>query len=159
MQKISVLEKIINAVSVILAFLMPLFYLTTTTEFFEFNKQILLIVGAVVLLIAWAIRILLGKEIEITRAVLDFPILAFLAVILVSTVFSIDKTSSIYGSHGRWFPSLLGYAIFALFYYLISSGINNLKVIRKVLEALTISSTISTIIALFGYYQIHFGSR
>ena len=151
-------DKLSNAIPVALAFLMPIFFLPTTTEFFEFNKMYLLLISTLVLLLAWAAKFLFGKNISIVRSIIDAPFLTFVFVVLLSTIFSIDKFSGIYGSHGRWFPSLAGYLVLAIFYYLVSSGIRGSETIKSTLYALVYGITLSSVVGILAYYKIFLGS-
>lgn len=161
MKKLSanpIYDKLLNYIPLVLAGLMPLFFLPITTEFFEFNKQVLLIIGTIVLLVTWAIKILFGKQMEVTRSSLDTAIVAFLGVAIISTMFSIDKMSSIYGSMGRGFPSLLGYITLALFYYLVSSGISSVKVMKNILLVLVASVSLNSFVSILSYFGLYLGS-
>ena len=107
--KTLILEKFSVLLSIGLSFLLPLFFLPTTTEFFEFNKMTLLVVGTILLVLMWAMRILLGQKIEFIKSSVDTGLLVFTAVFVLSTLFSLNKNISIFGSQGRWFPSLFGF--------------------------------------------------
>jgi len=160
MKKLSakpIYDQLLNYVPLVLAGLMPIFFLPITTEFFEFNKQVLLILGTITLLVTWAIKILFGKQMEITRSSLDTAVIGFLGVAVISTMFSIDKMSSIYGSMGRGFPSLLGYITLALFYYLVSSGINSVKAMKNILMVLVGSITFNSFVSILSYFGVYLG--
>jgi tetratricopeptide (TPR) repeat protein len=154
----SAYQKLANTLPIALAFLMPIFFLPTSTEFFEFNKQFLLVIATAVLLGVWAVKLLSGERFEIARSVLDLPFLALIFVMSLATIFAVNKTVSVYGSPGRWFPSLFGYASLVVFYYLISSGIKSLNVINKTLNAFLIATFISTTVSLLSYFGVFLGS-
>lgn len=147
-----------NVITIVLAFLMPLFFLPVTTEFFEFNKQVLLIAATLLLLIAWVFKVAESNSISITKSVLDLPLILFLIVVILSTVFSINKTTSIFGGTGRWFPSLLGYVSLTAFYYLVSSGIEELNIVKKIMSAFIFSSLVSSLVSILSYYNIFLGN-
>jgi len=142
----------------ILAFLMPVFFLSTTSEFFEFNKLALLTASTILLLLAWTYRIVETKKIGVTKSIVDFPMFLLLLSIVLSTVFSINKTVSIFGSQGRWFPSLFGVVILYAFYYLVSGNIKDKKYIKSALMAFVGGTTLSTFVAILSYFRIFIGS-
>ncbi len=156
--KISTLNKISNVILISLTFLLPIFFLPTTGEFFEFNKQTLLFGLVGILLIVWSLNVLAKQKFTITKSIIDLPLLTFLFVVILSTIFAKDKVLSIYGSPGRWFPSLFGYLILVIFYYLTTATIKGLNIIEKVIYTLVASATISSIVAILSYYNIFLGN-
>lgn len=140
------------------ALLMPLIFAPKTLEFFEFNKLALLVVFTGLLTIAWAVKIIVNKKINFAASTLDVAFLAVFITFLLSTVFSIDKVSSIFGTEGRWFPSLFGLTVLIFFYYALSSNIDR-KYISTILTALNISGLIATILSIISYYGIFLGPQ
>jgi len=141
-----------------LAFLMPVFFASATSEFFEFNKLALLTVAVLLLLLAWIYRIVESKKIGITKSIVDFPMFLLLLTIVLSTIFSVNKTVSIFGSQGRWFPSLFGASVLYAFYYLVSGNVQDRKFIKTTLVALIGGITLSSFVAILSYYRIYIGS-
>lgn len=150
-------DRILNFTPLVLTALMPLFFLPVTTEFFEFNKQVLLVLGTILLLVAWSLKLLFGKQLEVTKSIIDLPLLAFVGVTLLATIFSQSKADSIYGSTGRWFPSLLGSITLILFYYLVSSGIDSIKTIKGIINTLIGVTTLNTLISILSYFGLYLG--
>ena len=148
----AIVRAMLNYVPVALSFLMPVFFLATTSEFFEFNKLMLLTVATILLLLAWTYRIIETKKVNFTKSIVDFPILLFTATIILSTVFSINKTYSIFGSQGRWFPSLFGSLVIVAFYYLVSGNLKDRKFVKTSLMALVGGISLSSFVAILSYY-------
>lgn len=67
-----------------IVFLIPLFFLPLTADFFEFNKMFLLAFGAVLGVLFWALTSSRG-EFKIRFTSFDLPILAFGAVVILSS--------------------------------------------------------------------------
>lgn len=157
--KLIFLNNLSNFLVAALGFLMPVFFLATTTEFFEFNKLALLTVGTLVTILVWAIKVGSGSEIKLVRSKMDLPLFAMLAVFLIATVFSVNKTSSIWGSQGRWFPSLFGMLVMLIFYYVSSSSFNSVKMIRLALRSFIAGATVSSVVATLSYFNIFIGTE
>ncbi len=66
-------------------FLAPLFFLPITSEYYEFNKNILLIASSVVLLILLALNFVVDRQVKILRSPFGLPLLAVLATWVIST--------------------------------------------------------------------------
>jgi len=108
----------------LLVFLLPLFWLPFSFEAFEFNKQYLLFFFVSIAFFAWlAKQVLLDKEIRFKRTSLDIFVLAFLFVAILSAIFSVDRSSSIFGFYGRFSDSLVGLISLAVLYFLITNHV------------------------------------
>jgi Flp pilus assembly protein TadD len=152
---IQLYEKISGIISVGLFFLVPLFFLPTTVEFFEFNKLALLTVATMVLAVLFALRIAAGANFELTRSPIDLPLVALVLVTLLSTVFSLDKTSSIYGSYLRWFPSLFGIVVMTLYFYLATPLFKKISTVKLAIYALLVAATLATLVSILSYYNMY----
>lgn len=155
MNKNPILEKSTYYVTLVLAFLMPVFYLPITTEFFEFNKLTLLTTATVLLLVIWSIRLLITKKVMFVKSPLNLPLMLLVAVIVLSSVFSLNQYISIFGKYGRWFPGLFSYAIVIAFFYAVAVSNASHKWVEKILIALGAGITISSVVALLSYFGIN----
>lgn len=151
--RVIVLDIIAKLIPVSLAFLVPIFFLPVTLEFFAFNKLALIVVATILLVIYWAAKMMLGEKISFTKSMLDLPIMAYFLVMALSTFFSISKTDSVYGSQGRWM-GLFTVAVLLVYFFLSTPLLRDVKVIRMSLYAFLISNTLATIISVLSYYKL-----
>lgn len=142
--------KVIQIGLVILAFLIPLFFLPTTSEFYNFNKTTLVIIVSFFLFFVWAIKMAAEQRVRITRTPLDVPLLIFLLFYILASVFSIDPVVSVLGWHPVFFNSLPSVAALVVLYFLATSHLNSTY--RQAVYAAFVTS--ATILALVGiaYY-------
>lgn len=147
-------EGFINLEVIALAFLLPLFFLPLTTEFYEFNKFSLLAVATILGYLAWGIRSAARREFTFKRSFFDLPVLFIWAVTVVSTIFSESLVTSIIGPYGRFYPSILTVTILTLFYFLVSS---NLKApaLKWAIFATLLSAVVAVILFLPQYFGIN----
>ena len=83
---------------------------------------------------------------------MDIFVLAFLAVAILSAIFSVDKNSSIYGFYGRFNNGLLGLLSLGALYFLITNNVGEKKIeISKILKLFLWSSFL---IILTGYFSV-----
>ncbi len=153
-QNTNTISKVNNLIAGIvagLAFLIPSFFLTTTNEFFEFNKQYLFIAGTALLMLLWCAKMLVEKKFYFVRSPLDLPFLGLLVAFGMSTLTSLDKTSSLFGSYGRWFPSFFGFFALYVFYYVVTTNIDSAKKVRALVYATTLGTALPAIMALINY--------
>ncbi len=157
-QKSNIFERLSIFVVAALGFLMPTFFLTNTTEFYEFNKLALLTISTLILVGLLTAKVLRGEGINFQKTSIDLSLTLFLITMLLSTLFSIDKTSSIWGSQGRWFPSLFGALVFVLFYYLSGPNFKNANDIKLAIFAFIGGATVSSLVATLSYFKVFLGS-
>lgn len=68
-----------------LIFSLPLFFLSTTSDFFDFQKLTLLVVGVSILTVFWALGVFLSSRLTFNMTPFDLPVLAVAAVFILST--------------------------------------------------------------------------
>lgn len=118
-------ERILKILFNVLIFLVPLFFLPFSFEKIEFNKQYLIFFLVSFSFLIWLLKmVLIDKEIHVSKNLLDIFILIFLLVAIFSTIFSVDKYNSLFGSYGRFSNGLISLFVFVLFYFLIKNNPN-----------------------------------
>lgn len=134
-----------------LAFLTPLFFLPFNTSVLELNKQLLLVVFALVLLIAWIGKMIAQGQMEMKKSWLNIGLALFTIFYLISTVFSKNIYQGLVGT-----GNLLGESLFSLLALLIIFfvAVNNIKN-RQEINGLVFSIICSGIlVGLFGALQL-----
>jgi len=117
----------------VMVFLLPVFFLPFSTDIFEFNKQYLLLFGSTLLFLVWMFRmIVIEKEIKFKWFFINIPILLFLLISILSTIFSIDKASSMLGFYGRFSGSLVEIISLVIFYFLVTNNVRSVKIENKI---------------------------
>ncbi|MDO8488137.1 MAG: O-antigen ligase family protein [bacterium] len=145
-------QKVIATGFGLLFLLVPLVFLSNTSELFEFNKMIATYLFAIGIGFAWLARMISEKRWIFRSTLLDKPLLIFLGVILVSFVFSIDMHISWYGYYSRWNGGLLSLVTYAFLYWAYVSNLDR----RSVLTTLTCALIGAAIVAIYGSLE-HFG--
>ncbi len=122
-------NKIIKWCIYLMVFLVPLFWLPITLESFEFNKGYLMFFLVSIGVLVWLGRMIFReKQVKIKTSLLDPFILLFLLIMILSSLLSVDRISSILGFYGRFWPSLVGTLSLGGFYFLVT---NNVKTQQK----------------------------
>lgn len=141
-----------------LVFFLPLFFLSLTLEFFDFNKQCLLWITVPLIVILWMIKkVRYEGTISLKRTPLDIPILTFLLVIFISNLFSQDRFSSFFGYYGRFSDAWLGLLALAVFYFIITN-FSSLKEKLSVISLIKLSlysyslALLTVFISIFGLW-------
>lgn len=131
-----------------LFFLVPLVFYAGSYELFEYNKMMLVYALTVIIAGAWVIK---GLK-NFRRTPLDIPILLYLLSHILSTIFSIDPHTSIWGYYSRFHEGLLATISYIILYYAAASNLTR----DNVLKILKLSFVSAAIIAVYGAFE-HFG--
>lgn len=138
-----------------LAFLLPVFFVPVTTEYYEFNKLALSAVITALMVVLWCVKMLIDGKFEITKAPVNLPILLLVAVYAISTYLSISKYTSVFGSYGRWNNSVIVAVVCALLYFVVSVNITSKDAIKKVIFAFAGGATLSSLVVILSYAQVY----
>jgi putative inorganic carbon (HCO3(-)) transporter len=135
-----------------LFFLIPLIMTPWNFELFEYNKMMITYVLTIIITASWLIKMVLAKKFIFKHTFLDFPLAIFFASQLLSTIFSIDRHTSLWGYYSRFHGGLLSTISYLLLYYALVSNLDRKKVFNS-LNTLLISALL---VALYGLAE-HFG--
>jgi Flp pilus assembly protein TadD len=101
-------------------FLVPLAFAPWTFEAFEFNKLAVLFFLVLIGTLAWfAKMVFCDREIRVKRTPLDLPIILFITLVNISSWFSADRWSSVFGYYERFSDSAAAVGSFVGLYFLI----------------------------------------
>jgi len=143
---IKTIEKFISWGIVVLAFLLPLFFLPITTDFYFFNKTALLFVVCCLLLIAWGIKMVLTRQVRFIRTPFDLPVALFALVTILALGFSQIPKPGVFFNFG------VGQQIIALtiLYFLITNTLSP-TMTRCNLVSLLASASLLSLIAIYQF--------
>ncbi len=127
------LDRIISYSFYLLFFLTPLFWTSLNYELFEYNKMILVYGFTVIIVGTWVLKMISEKAFILKRTPLDIPLLLFLGANILSTIFSIDPHTSIWGYYSRSNGGLLSIISYLLLYWAFGSNMDfaKLKTVLK----------------------------
>lgn len=149
------INTVIFGVVVAVAALIPLFFSSLTTEFYE-TPKIILLVGAVLLLLTlWSVSWVIDGKVVITRTPLDLPLLLILAIILLSTFFSVTRNVAIFGNMPGMHGSAISWVAYILFYFIVTSNLKNITQIKTLIYAMLGSTTLVAAITLLSYFGLY----
>lgn len=148
----SLLDRIIKHSIYVLVVLIPLFFLPFSFEAFEFNKQYLLFFLVSLAFFTWISKMIFyDKEIRFKKTPLNFFVLAFLGVAILSAIFSVDKVSSLFGFYGRFSNGLVGLISLGALYFLV---INNIREVKGLIKAFLCSVSAVVVVSYFSIFGI-----
>ncbi len=145
---VSYIDKLITWLYYLLFFFTPLAMASFTSELFEFNKMMFIYTVTVAIAFFWLLKMIIYRKIILKKTILDIPIYLFLGSQLLSTLFSIDIHTSIFGYYGRFNGGLLSTITYIILFY---AFVSNLPIGRQTIEKLLKVSLISsTAVMLWG---------
>ena len=144
-------KKALQACLLLVVFLIPLFFQITRVDIVDFNKQALLIVSCLVLLMVWLLSLIFEGSFELRFSFLHLIIFGLLAVAIIDTVFSRWQWGSFWGWPLNSESSLLSLLGFVIFYILVSNLFSKKNILS--LELLIVAS--GFLVALIGILQLY----
>lgn len=129
----------------------PLFFLFTTDELFEFNKMMLTYSITILIALSYVGYVVLQKPISFPKTPLDIPIALFFISQLLATVFSIHPFTSLFGYYSRFHGGLLSTATYIVLYYAVVGTVRP-KEIKKLVYTLLISGILVSIYAALEHF-------
>lgn len=130
------LEKIIRFSFYLLFFLTPLIWTPINYELFEYNKMIFVYLLTITITCAWIIKMISQKKLLIKKTILDLPLLLFLGANILSTIFSIDPYTSIWGYYSRSNGGLLSTISYLLLYFALVANFEKIDTLKFLKAAL-----------------------
>ncbi len=131
-----------------LVVLVPLFFLPWTIEVAELNKQLLIVVGAVVAGMAWLGKMLAERKFEYRRSVVNVIVVLYLAVYAVSAWLSQGRYMSLVGDFGQEMSGLLSVVSYVALYFVVVNNVRSMKALSRLLYGLVIGGFVAAVYAL-----------
>ena len=147
----NIAKKITTVFFYLLFFLTPLVFFPKTSELFEFNKMVLTYAFTVLIIGTWLVRMVIEKRFIFRKTLLDLPLLMFLASQVLSTIFSIDTRTSLFGYYSRFHGGLASSISYALLYWAYVSNLGKVET-KNVLKILFSSAIIVSLWAIFEHF-------
>ncbi|MCG2692375.1 O-antigen ligase family protein, partial [Microgenomates group bacterium] len=144
------LNKIIALSFYCLFIVVPLILTPYNYELFEFNKMLTVYFFTIIIASAWIIKCIHQRKILLCRTPFDLPLLLFLLSQILSTIFSIDRHTSVWGYYSRFNGGLLSTISYITLYYAFVSNAVSVK------NSLKVILSTATIVSLYAIAQ-HFG--
>jgi putative inorganic carbon (hco3(-)) transporter len=146
------LNKIIYWAYAALVFFVPLVFTPYNSELFEFNKIILVYFFTIIILYTWIMKMIFNKKFIFQKTFWDIPLLLYLITQIISTIFSIDRHTSIFGYYSRFNGGLLSTFCYLILYWGLVSNLSK-KEVKKLIKFILSSCFL---VAIYGIAQ-HFG--
>ncbi|PIT93957.1 hypothetical protein COU00_01615 [Candidatus Falkowbacteria bacterium CG10_big_fil_rev_8_21_14_0_10_43_11] len=117
-------DLVITASIALVFFALPLFFTGLVSQGVVFEKVMLFYLLVLLGFVAWITKGVAEGELKIIRTPLDLPLAALIIILLISSIFSVDKLASFIGSYGSTTKSFIAFVIYIAFYYLMVNNIN-----------------------------------
>ena len=142
-------SKVIKTSFHLLFFLVPLVFSPLNFELFEYNKIMLTYTITIIICTFWGLKMISEKRFYFKKTPLDFPLFLFLLSQIVSTIFSLDPHTSIFGYYSRFHGGLLSTICYIALYYALVSNLEKNQV-TPLLSTMLFSGTV---VAIYGLLQ------
>lgn len=123
-------EKIMRLSFYLLFCITPFIFTKFTSELFEFNKMMFVYALAVIVTGTWLLKMVSQKKLIFKRTPLDLPLFLFLLSQVISTIFSMDTHTSVWGYYSRSNGGLLSIISYVLLYFAFVSNFEKSDVLK-----------------------------
>ncbi len=135
-----------------LVVLVPLAFTAVNSELFEFPKIVIVYSLTAIITISWLIKSVALGAISLKRSPLDWPIFLFFISQLLSTIFSVNLLTSIFGYYSRFNGGLLSTICYLILFYLALANLSR----DKLWQLANLAILTGLVVALWGIPS-HFG--
>ena len=126
--------------------LFPVFFLTITTDFFTFPKQILVVFASIILLILWGVKALAERKVTVLMTPLNIPVVLFAVVLILSTFFSLSRQDALLQS--------LPVILLCLFFFTTINFVQEKSSFMIIIISLLIGTSVSALLSILAYFNI-----
>jgi len=144
-------DKIIKWGLSILIFLFPLFFLPFNFNIAELNKQLLLIVFSLILMIVWLGKMIALGKVELRKSMINLGIILFLVFYLISGLLSKNFYLSFVGLNGTVPEAFFTVLSFAIIFFIIVNNFRKAEEISRLVFPLILSGIL---VGVFGLVQL-----
>lgn len=148
-----VIDKIITYSFYLLFFLVPLVMTPWNFELFEYNKMMLTYALTIIITASWIAKSILQKKFIFHKTPFAIPLSLFLLSQALSTIFSIDKHTSLFGYYSRFHGGLLSTISYFLLYFALVSNLDK-KVVLNCLRFALYSAFLISVYAVLEHFGI-----
>ncbi len=139
-----------------LFFFVPLLFLPFTNELFEFNKMQLTYTLTIIITSLWLFQAFLNRRLSINKSFLLIPLGLFLLSQTLSTIFSINPHTSIWGYYSRFHGGLASTITYLSLYLVFTSHFADKKdkLTITVIPSILISGGLTATYAVLEHFGI-----
>jgi len=153
MEQSSVLKKISKIGLYVLTILMPWWFLPITQDFLDFQKQSLLILAVFFVFILWILKTLRSREVNIKKNWIYLPVILFVLVSLISSIFSIFRYASFWGWPLNVSDSFVSISLLALLFFLAVNILEDEKNALWMIVSFMSSLSLAILYSILQSYQ------
>ncbi|MEW6095150.1 MAG: tetratricopeptide repeat protein [bacterium] len=149
-KRLPLYDRVIVSCIVVMVFTIPLFF-GLNINALDLQKIAFMYTLSLIIAITWIVKIVFTRELKFVRTPIDIPILAFLLISIIATIFSINPIISLFGFYGH-FEGLLVVINYIFLFYCVVNFINK----ELVLWFINVIILSGVLVAGYGIIQ-HYG--
>lgn len=142
-----IISTIATILTATVCLLFPIFFLTITTDYFTFPKQILVVFASLALLLLWGVKALAERKVTVLMNPLNIPVLIFAVIIALSTFFSISRQDALIQA--------LPLILLCVFFFTTVNFVQEKSSFMIVVLSLLIGTGVSAVLSILSYLNIY----
>ncbi len=139
----------------IMVFLTPFVFASWTVEYMRYNKMMFVAFGTGLVVILWAIKIILDKELRLKKTVLDLPILVMVGAGALALLLSKVTSQSLWGDFPNFEDSFLYFVAIIINFYALINALRGGKDWLLMVVMVIASSALLAVVTLLQYFKIY----
>lgn len=152
------IESIQQYLTYLLLFILPITILPFPWDWTEKGMSLVILIVVVIIIGLEVIKLIWKGKISILKSVLDVGLLTLLFSMLISTLFSLDFHSSLWGIDSRFGGSFLIFMAIVVFSYTVRNYIKTWEDIKRCIYAFLIGFGINNILSILSFFGINIWS-
>jgi tetratricopeptide (TPR) repeat protein len=141
----------IEILILVVIFIMPTIFDRRLGIVFSGTKTAWMRAFGVIILGAWAIKLIITRQHRFIRTPLDWPVVSFLLCTTIASLTSVHVYTSLAGFYGRY-EGLTSWYLFGLFFFVITNYIKSFDQLKRII--VTVVSA-ATLMAIYSIIQRH----
>ncbi len=136
---------------VLVVFAVPLFFDVRLYSVFDLSKVMAMLFPCLFIMTIWLIKIIFEWNFRFPRTDLDLPILAFISIIIIATILSINPIVSLFGTYKR-FEGLIETVAYIFLFFAFVTFVNNARKLNIVINAVVGTAVVTSGYGFLQYF-------
>ncbi len=140
-------DKVAELLILAMTFLIPVIFFTGTNDVFEINKIFVMRFLTFFVIGLWLVSVIFEKKIKLIKTNFDFPLLGYLGVSVLTTIFTFNIYVSIFGVYED-FEGILTILNYIALFYIIINFAESVTSVKKIIMIIVIAAVVISVYGL-----------
>ena len=144
-------DQLIFIALIILVSALPLFFDIRLYSVFDLGKVAVMVFPVLFIMGLWLVKTIFKEKFAFPHTPLNLPILAFIIITIIATIFSINPIISLIGTYKR-FEGLIEISTYIFIFFAFAAFINTRRKLNVIINAIVITAVATSIYGFIQYF-------